>query len=113
LCDFTRKSIIIDIDKFRGDIKAIDFIASTNIISYLVRENKKLVQCVYIPLRNEGVERLHELCCEEETERGRGKLKRIRIVIVNFPIEMLKMGASCDENVNEDSLGLTNILEKN
>ena len=112
LCDFTRKSIISDLDNFRKDIKAIDFIASTNINSYLLRENKKLVQCVYIPLRNEGVERLHELCCEEETERERGKLKRIRMVIVNFPIEMIEIAASYDENVNEDSLGLTNILIK-
>jgi hypothetical protein len=70
-----------------------------------VRENKKLVQCVYIPLKNEGVERLHELCCEEETERERGKLKRIRMVIVNFPIEMIEIAASYYENVNERPFG--------
>ena len=37
LCDFTRKSIISDLDNFRKDIKAIDFIASININSYLLR----------------------------------------------------------------------------
>jgi hypothetical protein len=41
LCDFTRKSIISGLDKYTGDINAIDFIASTYINTYLIRENKK------------------------------------------------------------------------
>ena len=53
---------------------------------------------------------LHELCHEEETENGRARLKRIRIVIVNFPSEMMEIAASYDENVNRDSMGLTHIL---
>ena len=31
------------------------------------------------------------------------------MVIVNFPIEMIEITASYDENVDEESLGLTNI----
>jgi hypothetical protein len=34
------------------------------------------------------------------------------MVYVNFPIEIIEIAASRDENVNEDSLGLTNILIK-
>jgi hypothetical protein len=42
----------------------------------------------------EGVEILHELGCEEETEREKGKLKRIRMISVNFSNEMIEMAAS-------------------
>ena len=34
------------------------------------------------------------------------------MVIENFPIEMIEIAASYNENVNEDSMGLTNILIK-
>ena len=112
LCDFTRRSIIRNCENYKGDTNAVNFIASTNINTFLLRENKKLLHCVYIPLRNEGVELLHEICCEEETERGKTRLKRIRMVIVNFPSEMIEIATSYDENVNKDSLGLTHILTK-
>ena len=80
LCDYTRKIIIGNSDKYSGDIRAVNFIASTKVDTFLLRENKKLVHCVYIPLRNEGVEMLHELCCEEEVENERARRKRIRMV---------------------------------
>ena len=60
----------------------MNFIAATKINTYLLRQNKKLIHCIFIPLRNEGIEFLHEICQEEEIERDRTKLKRIRMVIV-------------------------------
>ncbi len=45
---------------------------------------------------------LHEICHEEETERDRAKLKRIRMIIINFPSEMMEIASSFDENVNDD-----------
>jgi hypothetical protein len=65
LCDFNRKSKTSDLDRYTGDINNIVFVASTNINSYLARENKKLEECDYIPLRKEGVERHYKLCLEE------------------------------------------------
>jgi hypothetical protein len=38
--EFTRKSIISDLNKYTGDINAIDLIASTKINSCLRKENK-------------------------------------------------------------------------
>ena len=58
------------------------------------------------------MEVLHELCCEEEIEIERARIKRIRMVIVNFPCEMIEIAASYDEGVNEDSRGLTHVLTK-
>ena len=55
---------------------------------------------------------LHELCSEEEIEKERARLKRIRMVIVNFPSEKMEIAASYDESVNEDSMGFTHILLK-
>ena len=68
LCDYTRSTVVNDLDKYTGDVNAVNFISSTKINTYLLRKNRKLVHCVYIPLRNEGMEFLHELCHEEETE---------------------------------------------
>jgi hypothetical protein len=91
---FTRKSLIRGLDRYTGDINAIDFIASTDMYSHLIRENKKLVNCVCIPFRNEGEERIHELCLKEKTAREKSKLKRIRMVVLNFRIEMIEIAAS-------------------
>jgi hypothetical protein len=72
-------------------VATFSLLVATNLINtYLLRKNRKLVHCVYIPLRNEGMEILHELCHEEETEKDRAKLKRIRMVIVNIRVRWLK-----------------------
>ncbi len=75
-------------------------------------EKKKLVRCVYISLRNEGVELLHEIGCEAETKRERGgvRLKRIRMVFINFTSKMIEILVSYDDNVIDDTLGLNRVL---
>jgi hypothetical protein len=112
LCDYTRGTIVNNLDKYTIDVNAINFIASTKVNTYLLRNSKKLAHCVYIPLRNEGIEFLHEICHEEETERDRAKLKRIRMVIVNIQSEMVEVASSYNENVNNDSDSLKYILIK-
>jgi hypothetical protein len=112
LCDYTRSTIVNNMEKYRGDLNAVNFIAATKINTYLLRKNRKLVHCVYIPLRNEGMELLHELCHEEETERDRAKLKRIIMVIVNIESEMVEIAANYNENVNNDTVGLKYIKTK-
>jgi hypothetical protein len=94
------------LDKYTWDVNAVNFIAAIKINTYLLRKNRKLVHCVYIPLRKKGMEFLHEICNEEETERHSAKLKRIRMVIVNIQSEMVKMASTYNENVNNDSVGL-------
>jgi hypothetical protein len=112
LCDYTRNTIVNNLDPYTGDLNAVNFIAATKINTYLLRENRKLVHCIYIPLRNDGVEFLHEICHEEEVERDRTKLKRIRMVIVNIQSEMVEIAATYNENENNDSMGLRYILTK-
>jgi hypothetical protein len=56
----------------------------------LLSENKRLVKCVYIPIRNEGAELLHKICFKEEMERKRARLKR-RMVIVTFQVKGWKL----------------------
>ena len=82
ICDYTRATIVNNLDKYIGDVNAVNFIAATKINTYLLRKSRKLVHCIFIPLRNEGIEFLHEICQEEETEKNRAKLKRIRIVVM-------------------------------
>jgi hypothetical protein len=76
----------------------------------LLSKNKKLSHYVFIPLKIEGVKFLHEKCCREETKRDRARLKRIKMIIINFPVVKMEIAASYDESVNDDSLGLTHIL---
>jgi hypothetical protein len=110
--DHTLKKIISDSGKHANNMNTIKYAASININTHLLRCKKRLVQCVFIPLRNEGIEKLHEICREEETERERQRLKRIRMVIVNFPVELIEMASSYDEDVNAASEGITHILIK-
>jgi hypothetical protein len=65
-----------------------------------------------MPPRIEGMELLHELWCEEETERDKARLQRIRMVCVHFPSETIEIVAAYDEIVCEDCVGLTHILTK-
>jgi hypothetical protein len=78
----------------------------------LLRENKELVHYVFIVLRNEGVELLHDLCCLKKMEREGARCKIIRMTIVDFPGEMMEIAASYYETIYEDSLGLIHILTK-
>ena len=112
LCDYTRRTISNNLDKYTGDVNAVNFIAATKINTYLLRKNRKLVHCVYIPLRNEGMEFLHEICHEEETEIDRARLKRIRMIIVNIQSEMVELATTYNEYINNDSVSLKYILLK-
>jgi hypothetical protein len=49
------------LDKYTDYVNAVNFIAATKINTYLLRKNRKLVPCVYNPLKNEGIEYLHEM----------------------------------------------------
>jgi hypothetical protein len=112
LCDFTRRTILSNLDKYKREAHSVNFMASTKINTFLLRENKKLVHCIYIPLRNEGIKLMHEICQEEEVERDRAKLKRIRMVMVNIPSDMIEMAANYNENINDDSNDLKYIIIK-
>ena len=59
--DHTLKSIVNNSEKHVNNAIAIKYIASININSYLQRNKKRLVQRVYMPLRNEGIEKLYEI----------------------------------------------------
>jgi hypothetical protein len=71
-----------------------------------------LVRCVFIPLRKDGIELIHDICYKEETTTDRASFKRIRIAIINFSSEMIEIAASYNMNVNDDSEGLKHILIK-
>ena len=43
------------------DLKSINYVSSADVSSYLIRKNKRMLNCMFTPLRREGVEKLHEL----------------------------------------------------
>ena len=73
----------------------------------------KLIQCVFTPQRNEWIEKLHELVNEEEVERDRNRLKRIRMVVINLPAGLIEYAASYNENVNDDTNDLSHLILSN
>ena len=62
--DHTLKTIINDSEKHANNTSTIGYIASININTHLLRCKKKLVQCVFKPLQNEGIEKLNKICRE-------------------------------------------------
>ena len=69
LCDNTRNIIINNIEELSSDVNAIYYIATTDVRSYLLIKKKVMINCMFTPLRREGVELLHELCMAAETEQ--------------------------------------------
>jgi hypothetical protein len=61
----------------------------------LLRENKKVVHCIYIPIKNEGIELLPEICFED-------KMEILRMAIINFPSDMMEIAASLDVSQNDE-----------
>ena len=89
------KKLLVDIyEKYLDNKIAINIISSMDIRSYLQMDGQKFIQCVFAPLRNEGIKNLHELVNEEEVERDINYLKRITMVVVNLPVGFFKLGAS-------------------
>ena len=73
-------------------------------------DGQKLIQCIFAPLPNEGIEKLHELGNEEEVERNRNHLKRIRMVVANLPVGLIEYAASYNKYINDDTNDLSHLL---
>ena len=61
----------------------------------------ELIQCVFAPLRNKGIGKLHDLVSEEEVEIDRNCLKRMKMVVVNLPVGLIEYAASYIEDIND------------
>ena len=107
---YMRRILVDNQEKYLSDRLAINFISSMDIRSYLQINGQKLIQCVFTPLKNEGIEKLHELVSEEEVERDRNRLKRIRMVVVNLPVGLIEFAASYNEDKNDDINELSHLL---
>ena len=73
-------------DKYLNDRLTKKLISSIDIRSYLHMDGQKLIQSVFTLLRNEGIEKLHELVNEEKVERDSNLVKRIRMVVINLTL---------------------------
>ena len=73
-------------------------------------DGQKSIQCVFAPLRNGGIEKLHEVVNEEEVERNQNCLKSIRMVVVNLPVGLIEYAASSNEDINNDTNDISHFL---
>ena len=99
-------------DLVGGDIHSITFASSTDVREYLLRKKRNMINCMFSPLRLEGIVNLHELCTAAETELDQNSIIRIGNVLSTFPVEMIELAGSFDENSMNDSLGLTHFMLK-
>ena len=97
-----RKNLNENIDMYREDMTAINYIGSINIELYLKISNNKLIECVYRPLLREGVETLHELVGESEIEHDRNRIRRLRMVTQAFPAGLVELASNFNEDSNVD-----------
>ena len=65
---------------------------------------------MFLPIKREGVDKLHELRSEAEFEQDPNKLIRIRNVIATFPVELIAISGYYDGNSNEGHQGLSHTL---
>ena len=96
----TRKELNENVDKYRDDTTAIDYVGAININLLLKLSNNKLTECIYKPLLREGVESLQELVGEIEIEHDRNRLRRLRMVVQAFPAGLVELASSFNEDSN-------------
>ena len=90
--------------------ETVNQIYSINVNDYLKRSNKILLQCVYTPLKREGLTVYGELVRERESEMDKGRIKRLEMVINGFPKYFREIANSFDEDINYPSRNLSKIL---
>ena len=82
---------------------AINYAGSIDIKLFLKISNNNLIECVYRPLLGEGVETLHELVGEIEIEQDRNRLRRLRMVLQAFPVGLVELASTFNENNNVET----------
>ena len=92
-----------NIEEAANDAGAIHFIATTDISTYLLRGGKRMINCMFMPLKRGAIDKLYELCLEAE-------IVRIGNVIANFPERMIEIAGCYDENSNDESVRTKNGL---
>ena len=108
-----RRELNENVDAYREDIKAINYVGSLDIGVFLKMSNNKLIECVYKPLLREGVENLHELVGEVEIEHDRNRLRRLRMVAQAFPAGLVELASTFNEDNNVDINTRYNIMGEN
>ena len=99
-------------DTYIEDLLAINYAGSINITTYLKISNNKLIECVYRPLLEEGVETLHELIGDGEIEQDGNWMRRIRMVINTIPL-LLELASSFEEETTVEMGEVSNVLDDN
>jgi hypothetical protein len=108
-----RRELNENVDRYRGDMTAINYVGSMNITLFLKMTNNKLTECVYRPLLREGIETLHELVGEREIEHNRNRLRRLGMVSQAFPAGLVELATNFNEDNNADiNVGYTMMGEK-
>ena len=113
LNDGVKKELNNNLDKYIGDINAINYAGSTNIKLFLKRGNNLMIECVYNPLLHDGIESLHELVGEIEIENDRNRLRRLRMVLQAFPAGLIELASNFNEDNNVDIDILNSIVNEN
>ena len=103
LCDHTRSVISNNSIEASGDYKSSHFIGTTNISIYLLRNKKRMINCMFGPIKNEGIDTLSELCSLSEFEPDMNQIIRIGNVIATFPQHMIELAGSYDEDLDSHS----------
>ena len=84
--------------------------ATTDISAYLLRGGKKMINCMFTPLKRGGINKLYELCLEAELEQDTNQMVRIGNVIANFPESMIEVAGCYDKNSNDEGIGVNHTL---
>ena len=95
-----RERLNNNVELYKDDKTAINYAGAIDIKLFLKLSNNKLIECIYRPLLGEGVETLHELVGEIEIEQDRNRLRRLRMVLQAFPVGLVDLASTFNENDN-------------
>ena len=78
----------------------------------MLRKKKVLINCVFAPIRRNGIKKLYELCTEAEIEQDMNEIVRIGSVLAAFPQPMIELSGAYDENSNNEERAAVQVMER-
>ena len=110
LTDSNRKYKYLEMGDSVESSKAIEQVSMIDIDTFLTRQSRVFLKCIYKPFHKEGIKSFLDIVREAETERDSSTSRRLESIIHAFPVYFRDMANSFNEEINTRNCNMTHIL---
>ncbi len=110
LTDSNRKYKYLETGDSVESSKAIEQVSMIDIDTFLTRQSRVFLKCIYKPFHKEGIKSFLDLVREAETERDSSTSRRLESIIHAFPVYFRDMANSFNDKINIRNCNMSHIL---